>query len=118
MTYGYGLGYGGYGYGLGLGCGGCCAPCLQCFYPKLVDACPVQIGCGAIYPDECGQGLLDPCYGGIRAPAAHCQKKKCCESSTNGCGLNYQKPKNQWYSPAVTVSNPCNSCCNSCCGSC
>lgn len=109
MTYGLGLGYGyGLGYGLG-GCGCCPPPCLQCFYPKLVDACPVQIGCGAIYPDECGIGLGNPCYGGISAPAAHCEKKKCCESATgcNSCGLNTKKPKNKWFNPGTTVTPAC-----------
>lgn len=112
MTYGYGYGLG-LGYGYGLGCGGCCAPCLQCYIPKCVDACPVQIGCGAIYPDECGVGLFNPCYGGISAPAAHCSKKKCCETTTgcNSCSVGHQKPKNQWYNPAIPASQACG-CCN------
>ncbi len=107
LGYGYGLGLGGYG----LGCGGCCAPCLQCYYPTLVDACPVQIGCGAIYPDECGTQFLNPCYGGISGPAAHCSKKKCCESSTNGCGLNYTKPKSKWFVPGTDTSKKCSCSC-------
>lgn len=106
-----GFGYGGFGYG-GFGFGGyglgCCAPCIPPFFPKCVDGCPIVVtSCGAIYPDECGASLCNPCYGGISGPAAHCSKKKCCESSTNGCGLNYEKPKKQWFTPGTKV-NACN----------
>ena len=102
--YGYGLGLG-YGYGYGLGC---CAPCLQCFVPKCVDDCPVVIAPGPIIPDPfCNIG--DPCYGGIRAPAAHCSKNKaCCDASTktNSC----KKTKDPWFIPGSETN--CNSCCH------
>lgn len=101
--FGYGLGYGGLGYGLG----GCCAPCIPPYFPTCVKGCPVQISpCDAIYPDACGAAsFCNPCYGGISGPAVHCEKKKCCETSTgcNGCSNN-SKPKNQWFKPGTKVS--------------
>lgn len=103
----YGLGYGlGLGYGYGLGC----APCLQCYYPKCVDECPVVIAPGPIIPDPlCG--ICDPCYGGIRAPAAHCSKTKaCCDATTKSSSC--KKQKNPWFVPGSQAADCCNSCCH------
>ena len=96
-------------YGLGLGYG-CCNPCgLQCYYPTLVDGCPVNIQCGAIIPEPCGP--LGPCYGGVSVPAHGCGKNKCCQSTTNGCGLVQKKVKSQWLKPGLAATHCGCGCC-------
>lgn len=99
-------------YGYGYGCGSLCGPvCLQCYCPKIVDGCPVQIKCGAIVPDPF-VGACNPCYGGINVPAHGCGRVKCCEKTTACCGLAPKKQKSQWVKPgSVTEGSACGCCC-------
>ncbi len=86
----------------GYGCGPLCGPvCLQCYYPKSVGGCPVNIKCGGIVPEPLA-GAGNPCYGGISAPSHSCGKEKCCESSR-------KKVKSEWVEPgSVQPGHSCN----------
>lgn len=97
-----------YGYG---GCGPLCGPaCLQCYYPKYVDGCPVVIKPGPIVP-EC-INVASPCYGGISAPAHSCPKAKCCETTTCGCSLAKKKSKSEWVKPGqIKAGDACGCSC-------
>lgn len=89
-------------YGYGYGCGSLCGPvCLQCYYPKIVDGCPVKIKCGSIVPDPF-VGACNPCYGGINVPAHGTERIKCCETNAP------VRHKSQWVKPgSATVDCGC-----------